>query len=95
MDIFKKIVDAENFIVKHNIPRLVSQSSNSKECGTIGKCEWLEENEFEIMNLWTAMTTYLDDSNTFILDNCTFSTFCDFVASNSIRITNKIPDHDL
>lgn len=90
MDLFKKISDAENFILKHNIPRLVKQTDTciSTE-GVIDKCEWLDENEFEIMNLWTAMTTYLDDSNTFILDNCTFCTFCDFVASNSIRIAKE------
>ena len=96
MDISKKVSDAENFIIKHNIPRLVKQTDTciSKE-GLIDKCEWLDENEFEIMNLWDAMSKYLDDSNTFILDNCTFCTFCDFVASNSIRVTKaRYEDND-
>lgn len=56
-----------------------SRSRNGLLCSE----EWLSVNEESILHLWESLRSYLNHTNTTILDKCTYVDFNDFVAKYS------------
>lgn len=66
---------------KNNIPKLKPETYPSRSDVTpISKDEWEDENEIEISRLWVSMNNYLEFNNVDMLDKCTYTDFCTFVA---------------
>ena len=67
------------------IPKLLPPSQNYSRAkdGTVCREEWLSINEVRISDLWQGLNSYLRDTNTTVLDKCTYVDFSDFVAKYS------------
>lgn len=67
------------------IPKLRPPCPNyarSKD-GLISREEWLAVNEEEIFRMWESFRSYLEYTNSTILNKCTYVNFSDFVAAYS------------
>lgn len=67
------------------IPKLSPPCQNYSRAkdGKVGREEWLSINEWRISDFWESLRSYLRDTNTTILDRCTYVDFSDFVADYS------------
>jgi len=59
------------------------QDYKRKKDGTVSREEWLSENETRIADMWQGMLNYIRDTNSFLLDKCSYIDFSDFVATYS------------
>jgi len=49
----------------------------------VSREEWLSENETIISDTWEGMKNYIKDTNSNILDKCSYVDFSDFIAKYS------------
>lgn len=63
-----------------------SQKYVKRKEGIVSREEWLSENETGIHYLWEGMLNYLRDTNSFLLDSCTYIDFSNFVAQFSTHV---------
>ena len=61
----------------------VFQAHNRRRDGLISREEWLSENETIISDAWEGMQNYIRDTNSNILDKCSYVDFSDFIAKYS------------
>ena len=59
------------------------QDYKRKKDGLISREEWLSENETIISDMWEGMLNYIRDTNSVLIDKCSYVDFSNFVATYS------------
>ncbi|AAR26915.1 FirrV-1-B40 [Feldmannia irregularis virus a] len=64
------------------------QSYTRRRHGRVSEQEWLDANEYFLSDLWYSFEKFAKECNPFVLDQCRYTDFCNFIAKHSTHFAD-------